>query len=151
MQPWQATPRAQRIPLVLPASLFSSVSPVEMKNAPASIRLFVYGTLKRGFCRHQALSGERFLGPARTAPEYQLVNVGTYPGLLKGTDTRRSIQGEVWEIRPDTLPRLDRIEGVDEGLYVRRPIVLLTPEFGRVEAYFYARPTHGLPDCGENW
>jgi gamma-glutamylcyclotransferase (GGCT)/AIG2-like uncharacterized protein YtfP len=122
-----------------------------MKNALAPIRLFVYGTLKRGFCRHPALSGERFLGTAHTAPEYQLVNVGTYPGLLEGTDIRRSIQGEVWEIRPDTLSRLDKIEGVDEGLYVRRPIALQTPEFGRVEAYFYACPADGLPDCGESW
>ncbi len=122
-----------------------------MSSEDVRHRVFVYGTLKRGFCRDFALENETFLGPAQTAPKYRMVNLGTYPGLLKVDDGGRSIRGEVWEVSSATLERLDEIEGTSEGEYAREPIELLDAEFGKVEAYFYLIDTTGCPDCGDNW
>jgi gamma-glutamylcyclotransferase (GGCT)/AIG2-like uncharacterized protein YtfP len=61
---------------------------------PADIRLFVYGSLLQGEREHDLLAGAEFLGVARTAPEYTLVDLGPYPALVeKG---RISIVGELY-------------------------------------------------------
>ncbi|SFI91835.1 gamma-glutamylcyclotransferase family protein [Planctomicrobium piriforme] len=114
-------------------------------------RLFVYGTLKRGFCRHGALETERFLGTAQTAYRYRMVNVGSYPALIEVFQGGRSIHGEVWEVSPTALRRLDEVEGTDEGQYERRPIEVQGWEYEGVQAYFYMWPTDDCPDCGDRW
>jgi gamma-glutamylcyclotransferase (GGCT)/AIG2-like uncharacterized protein YtfP len=118
---------------------------------PAPLRLFVYGTLKRGYCRHHALATEQFLGEAHTAPFYRMFNVGTYPGLVEADGNGLSIHGEVWEVSPAALSRLDEVEGTAEGQYARRVIHLAGDPFGPVEAYFYLWPIADCPDCGERW
>jgi gamma-glutamylaminecyclotransferase len=113
--------------------------------------LFVYGTLKRGLCRHHALAGARFIGEARTPPDFRLIHLGTYPGLVRDTPGV-SIRGELWEVDADCLARLDEVEGVDEGLYRREAISLLDPFADQsVQTYIYARGIAGLPDCGNCW
>lgn len=115
-------------------------------------RLFVYGTLKRGYCRHPALAGQTFLGEGRTLPQYRMVNVGTYPGLLDAPDQGLAILGELWEVTPEALRRLDEVEGTDVGLFARRRIRLEVPfENESADAYFYLRDTTGCPDCGQEW
>lgn len=115
------------------------------------MRIFVYGTLKRGFCRHQFLKGERFLGEVRTAPRYRMFNIGTYPGLVEDPENGRSILGELYDVSPQGVEGLDVVEAVDEGEYLRRPIQLDPPDVEPVEAYFYQLPVEHLPDCGECW
>ncbi len=114
-------------------------------------RVFVYGTLKQGFCRHAALASEKFLGTARTQPCYRMVNIGEYPGLFAVEENGVSILGEIWEVSPSVLKRLDGIEGTDEGEYVRKEIQLLDPRFGFIEAYFFLGGVDRFPDCGESW
>ncbi|MGD9857503.1 MAG: gamma-glutamylcyclotransferase [Planctomycetaceae bacterium] len=118
-----------------------------------STLLFVYGTLMRGGCRAGALAGQRFRGEARTEPNYRLFDCGSYPGLTEAAGRGgRNIVGELWEVDAACLQRLDRMEGVDEGLYERRPARLLqAPENRSVEAYFYLPSTSGLRDCGVRW
>ena len=113
--------------------------------------MFVYGTLKRGFCRHFALKNQTFISEARTANRYRMFNVGTYPGLIDAHEGGVSISGEVWEVSADCLLHLDEVEGVDERLYERRRIELESPEHDPVEAYFYLRSVQDCPDCGEAW
>ncbi len=118
--------------------------------------IFVYGTLKRGFCRSHFLAGQQFLGAAQSLRQYRMFNCGTYPGLKFVSDAGCSIIGELWAVDAGCLARLDREEGVDEGLYARRVIELATPLLAGVapemiEAYFYLPSAEGLPDCGECW
>lgn len=115
-------------------------------------RLFVYGTLKSGDCRSHHLVGQTLIGIGKTQPRYRMFKVDSYPGLVEFDTEGESITGEIWEVDDDCLAHLDRVEGVPEGLYERRPIALLTP-FDKlsVEAYFYLESTHGKPDCGSNW
>lgn len=89
-------------------------------------RVFVYGTLKRGFCRHRALSTQNFLGAATTVPSYRLFDLGSYPGLVQDNDGA-SIKGELYEVDDLCLAELDAIEGVDQGLYGRESVELLAP------------------------
>ena len=89
---------------------------------PAAHLIFVYGTLKRGFCRAHLLTGQQFLGEARTQPLYRMFNCGTYPGLKLVPKDGLPIVGELWSVDSECLARLDREEGVAEGLYRRQLI-----------------------------
>lgn len=120
-------------------------------SSQASTIVFVYGTLKRGFCRASALADQQFIGEARTVPKYRLVNCGEYPGLLS-TDRGKSIQGELYAVDAKCLHQLDEIEAVEEELYRRGPIELESPYHQTpVMAYFYNQDTTGMPDCGTSW
>ena len=101
-------------------------------------KVFVYGTLLSGFGNNRLLEGQPFLGPAKTKPEFTLVNVGSFPGLVEGGKT--AILGEVYEVDNKCLAQLDRLEGCcledpSRGLYGRLQIVLENGQ--EVTAYRY--------------
>ncbi len=114
-------------------------------------KLFVYGTLKRGYSRATVLQGEEFLGTAKTAACYRLYNCGNYPGLVENTNGV-SIEGELWEVSPDCLKRLDEIEGVAVGLYQRAEVSLMAPYHSeKAYTYLYLKSLAGLKDCSPRW
>jgi gamma-glutamylaminecyclotransferase len=114
-------------------------------------RLFVYGSLKRGYERAFALDHQRLLGEATTMPQYRIFDCGEYPGLVEA-EQGVSIHGELWGVDSECLRHLDEIEGVAFRLYERREICLLEPyAHDQVQAYFYLRSTVGLTDCGNCW
>ena len=117
-----------------------------------SERIFVYGTLKRGLSNHHWLSSQRFLGEARTAPRYRMVDCGGYPGMFGVAENGLSIRGEVWEVDDEGRRKLDVLEDVDAGLYELVPVSLLPPfDDGSVSTYIYRWPVAGRPDIGEEW
>jgi gamma-glutamylcyclotransferase (GGCT)/AIG2-like uncharacterized protein YtfP len=101
----------------------------------ASVRLFVYGSLRRGERHHDELeaAGATFLGEAETAPGYRLEAVGEYLALVLHPAEADVVQGELYEIPTSQLPALDAFEG---DAYIR----------GRVEirplASGAAKPRH---------
>lgn len=114
--------------------------------------LFVYGTLKRGCANHAQLAGQTLIGPARTAPGFQLFDLGGFPGLYPAPDDRAGVAGEVWSVDAAALARLDAFEGVHEGLYrrVRLPLqgaFATTP----VDAYLPQAPAPGARPLGNEW
>jgi gamma-glutamylaminecyclotransferase len=115
------------------------------------MRLFIYGTLKRGCFNHFYMHGQRFIDTARTAPLYRLYNLGGYPGMVLD-EQGLSIEGEVWEIDESCRTQLDVLEGVDEGEYVLEPVPLLQPCDGEVvQGYRYLRSVEGRPEVGTEW
>ena len=99
----------------------------------APVRLFVYGTLMRGEANHHVLgarAGAQPLAEARTAPRYRLVDLGEYPVLLHGGTV--SVRGELYDIEPPALRRLDRFEG-HPTLFCRQEVEL--ENGGLAEAY----------------
>jgi len=111
--------------------------------------IFLYGTLKSGGVSHHFLAGQRLVGAARTRPEYRLHQLDGYPGMVLAPEGGRSIEGEVWEVDPDCLARLDAWEGTAVGLYARVPVRLLAPhESLGTEAYLYLRDIAGREDIG---
>ncbi len=86
------------------------------------IRLFVYGTLMSGEpYHHRWMEKARFLAKARTVPIFQLVDLGSYPGLVSGGET--SVVGELYEIDESLQAVIDRLEG-HPHLYHRTSITL---------------------------
>ena len=114
--------------------------------------IFVYGTLKRGCSNHHFLSGQTFVGEARTVPGFRLYALGGFPGMVARADDTDGVVGEVWSVDADALLRLDALESLDEGLYRRAPVPLLAPFADRgVEGYLYARSIEGRRDVGAVW
>jgi gamma-glutamylaminecyclotransferase len=114
--------------------------------------IFVYGTLKRAGSNHHFLSGQKFIGEARTVPGFCLYALGGFPGMVAKSDDHDGVTGEVWSVDADALVRLDGLEGLDEGMYRRELVPLLAPFADRsVETYIYARSVTGRRKLGAVW
>ena len=94
-------------------------------------KVVVYGTLKKGGGLDQHLREATFLGNFTTKPEFTMVNLGWYPGVIHSGTT--PIVGEVYEISDETFKMLDRVEGYPT-LYTREEIE--TP-YGVAWMYIY--------------
>lgn len=111
-------------------------------------KVFVYGTLKRGFSNHRLLEGARFVGCARTAQPYALYE-SDYP-LVYRKERVSTIGGEVYEMDPDQLMHLDRLEQHPD--YYCRDQVDVVLEGGARESvwlYFFPVPQGTLIESGD--
>jgi gamma-glutamylaminecyclotransferase len=117
-----------------------------------STLLFVYGTLKRGCSNHHHLADQSFVGLARTVAGYRLYDLGGYPTIQPNPNDRDGVVGEVWSVDDAALERLDRFEGVHEGLYRREPFPL-AGGFAeqKAQAYVSVLPVTGRDDIGSEW
>jgi gamma-glutamylaminecyclotransferase len=114
--------------------------------------IFVYGTLKRGGSNHLFLRTQKYLGDARTAPGFTLYSLGDYPGMVRSPGDRDGVTGELWAVDDDCLAELDRLEGLDEGLYERIDVLLApNPTAGSAQTYLYLRQLDGLAAIGATW
>ena len=95
------------------------------ENQPASssaeFQVFVYGRMKKGGAAHENLSGARALGEVVTAAQYELVDLGGFPGLVTGGST--AIQGELYAVDGPTLANIDELEDHPETFH-RDTVVL---------------------------
>ncbi len=71
-------------------------------------KLFTYGTLMKGQCRHHVLKDAKYLGDA-VLHDYCLLELGSYPGAIRKEGF--NVYGEVYEIDEALKHELDRIEG----------------------------------------
>lgn len=92
-------------------------------NPNDPLLLFVYGTLKRGKKNHFALVNAHYLNESCTSPDYLLVDLGPYPGMVEKPLGGFSVQGELFEIPYSLLLELDKIEG-SPYLFHLEPIFL---------------------------
>lgn len=97
-----------------------------------SDKVFVYGTLKRGFGNHEyLLSKSKFLGEHVTDPAYTMVSCGGFPGVIESGST--PITGEVFEVTEEELLDCDRLEG-HPNWYRRK---LIPTPYGEAWVYIY--------------
>lgn len=128
--------------------------------------MFIYGTLKRGFSRHSAISNQRYLGVAFSAPKYSIYHISGFPALVEDSVLGKEIWGELYEVGDECLAKLDEIEGVEHNLFQRREISLekfnltnlpTTKEIlsclhkKEATAYVYQKDISGARDCGSCW
>ncbi len=111
-------------------------------------KLFVYGTLKRGYGNHHYLTGSRFIGRAVTRERFALY-ADSVPFLVKYPPVSR-VKGELYEVDPATLRSVDALEG-HPHVYRREKITVILEDGREVEAwvYFYPRPRGRLLKSGE--
>ena len=120
-----------------------------------SDRLFVYGTLMRGFDHPMARLLSRsadFIGEARCRGRLYLVK--HYPGLVRSDDPADSVFGEVYRLRAcdELLREFDMYEACGEGFpppteYVRQLLQVTLNDGSASEAwtYIYNWPVTRLP------
>lgn len=95
------------------------------------MRVFVYGTLKKGQSNNYLLEGAEFLGEYRTPPKYSLYSLGQYPAMSV-KDLGVAVLGEVYQVDTKTLGLLDLLEGVPD-LYKR--ITMSCGKYGKCHVY----------------
>ena len=120
-----------------------------------SDRLFVYGTLMRGFDHPMAKLLSRsadFIGEARCRGRLYLVK--HYPGLVLSDDSTDIVYGEVYRLRDRDalLGEFDMYEACGEGFkqpteYLRQmlPVMLNDGTAGEAWTYIYNWPVTNLP------
>jgi gamma-glutamylaminecyclotransferase len=110
------------------------------------IRVFVYGTLRRGGRGNRLLRGCRYLAESTTDPGFELVDMGPYPGLVAGGAV--AVRGEIWEVPSDLLAELDAYEGEE---YAR--VAIRLADGSQAQAWvMHAHHTEGRPRiAGGEW
>jgi gamma-glutamylcyclotransferase (GGCT)/AIG2-like uncharacterized protein YtfP len=112
--------------------------------------LFVYDSMKSGFCDNERLSAQGFfVSKATTRPSFRLFGCGTFAALIK-EENGVAIEGELWNIKKKAFKAIDEFEGVGVGLY-KREVILLENPLVLAHTYLFCRATKNLPDCGSIW
>lgn len=110
-------------------------------------KLFVYGTLRRGYSLHEHLAegSSRFVGRGRI--KGRLYDLGEYPGAIPVDAPGEEIAGELYQLGdPERqLPKLDELEEFDpakpeQSLFVRRLADVDLDNGQRVKAWVYFLP-----------
>lgn len=111
-------------------------------------KLFVYGTLKKGFQNYDATLLENFyISGCNTIDLYPLVVANKYysPVLINEKGVGNNVFGELYEINQNTLDLFDTLEGVGTKLgYTRRLIDIKTESGEKVEAFAYMKDRTSL-------
>lgn len=89
------------------------------------MRLFVYGTLKKGFNNHHFLQDATYIEEATI--KGTLLNLGWFPGYIP--EGEGEVHGEVYEINDEILKRIDHLEGHPD-FYTRKDV-------GDFSIYYY--------------
>jgi gamma-glutamylaminecyclotransferase len=111
-------------------------------------RVFVYGTLRRGFWNSFLLSNAERLGPARTRHRYALY-VNRIPYAVRD-EAVSLLVGEVYRVDGPTLAHIDGFKG-HPYWYRRERVPVVLADGREVEAwlYFSRHPTGRLVSSGD--
>jgi gamma-glutamylaminecyclotransferase len=109
-----------------------------------SVRLFVVGTLKKGFPLHsRGLEGATYLGHGVTVDPFPMVVAGPWyaPMILHEPGGGKRLKGELYEIDEPRLQSLDELESVGRPGNFRFAVAVEEASGGIVtaHAYFKAR------------
>jgi gamma-glutamylaminecyclotransferase len=89
-------------------------------------RLFVYGTLKKGFPNHDNyMETAKELGKYQTIEKYPLVLCGEryVPCLIYSPGDGHHVEGELYEVDDKCLNRLDALERIQNADGYRRTVI----------------------------
>ena len=126
-----------------------------------SDKVFVYGTLRRGFALHSELKkvGARYLGKGQILGK--LFDLGEYPGAVRLAGGKSNIEGELYELQnpAEQLAALDELEEFDprspnKSLFIRKKATVKLKDGGRVRAWVYflpRKPRRGLMIVSGNY
>lgn len=114
-------------------------------STPAVIRLFVFGTLKKGFALHErGLAGAYCRGLFKTRKPYPMLIAGRWfaPMMFDEPGNGSIVKGELYEVDDQTLRNLDLLESIGKPGHFRG-LIELEPAAGGdpciAFAYFKSR------------
>lgn len=99
------------------------VNAAKQRGFDMTTRIFVYGTLMRGFGNNRLLVGQTLVGADMTRDAgFVLYPLGgTVPGVSRVTDGGCHVAGEVYDVDDKALARVDALEG--NGRFYTRELV----------------------------
>jgi len=115
--------------------------------AAPPVRVFVYGSLMRGFHNHRLLADATFVGENRTVPGFAMWSMGAYPAVTRNPGGT-AVPGEVYEVDAETLTALDQLEG--HPVHYRRESVRLA-DGTEAWVYLYPAPPDRASVPGNDW
>lgn len=74
-------------------------------------RIFVYGTLKRGYGNNYHIENAKFIGPAISVQPVYKMGTGGFPIVWEDGEGGAFLKGEVYEVNDAELADCDRLEG----------------------------------------
>ena len=117
-------------------------------------RLFVYGTLRRGFRLHHHLAelGASFEAEGNVAGE--LFDLGEYPGARPSTGKGKRVYGELFHLQNPQrdLRILDEVEEFipeqpERSQFIREIVEVIGPAKARQKAWIYWLSAHPMAGC----
>ena len=105
-------------------------------------RVFVFGTLKRGFPNHDDFGlGPYFVADATTVDRYPLYVTSRWysPAVVDEPGSGNPISGELYDVDDEMLARIDRLEYVGKPNGYRRVCVRVQRGGQRERAYIYVK------------
>lgn len=102
------------------------------------MKVFVYGTLKKGKHNHWYLEDSDYLGRGKTKEKYNYSKSGGLPKVTKESgDGDLRIRGELYEINKDVLRCIDELES-HPNLYKREKVdIIINGSIKKAWCYFY--------------
>ena len=98
------------------------------------MKVFVYGTLKKGGWNHSFMDGSQYLGTGSLGKDYSLF-VDSLPKVVFAA-SENGVEGELYEVSYETLKKLDHLEG--HPLFYERQLTKIFLEDGTdTEAFVY--------------
>lgn len=82
------------------------------------VKLFVYGTLRKGSKGHRYLLSANLLAENEKIYGLRMYDNGFYPFVIKVDNLDEFVVGEIYQIAENILPKLDHYEGTP-SLYKR--------------------------------
>src|SRR5436309_5661859 len=112
------------------------------------VRVFVFGTLKRGFPLHHGLAGAAFLGACRTVQRFPMFVAGPWfaPMMMNEPGVGQRVVGELYEIDAAGLARIDAMESIGQPGNFRIPVDVEPVDGGAPCAAFAYMKSRALAD-----
>ena len=98
-------------------------------------KVAVYGSLRKGMHNHYLLGNSKFLGKAKGSG-LVMYSMGGFPAVVPSGNDHETIVVELYEVSPQVLEILDRLEGYPEW-YNRKVHTFITEEGTKEEAQIY--------------
>jgi len=82
-------------------------------------KVFVYGSLKKGFGNHRIIENSTFIGEAVTKDsDFQMISFGGFPGVVRRPEFINRVHGELYEVDDKALRHMDMLES--NGMFYNR-------------------------------
>lgn len=117
-------------------------------NHDETTLVFIYGSLKKGFCNHHMLKKAKYKCKAKTRKRYGMFQErnANYPYLIKQSNScYHHVEGEIYEVKTSTtLKQLDIFEDAPE--YYQREIIEIETTSGSIQkAQVYFMKEYNIP------